>query len=164
MDNIKDNKIGIIDIKQLKIIEYYLFNIKYHIIDESYTFNEEDIFNIKYLEKIHLFLFSDVYHKKDCKIRKELSQESIDKINKKLLKFKYLLHTEETEQIKSVLYEIWEQQIFYDGNTRTILSFLKIVSKIYDFNITYDFTKDIDKDYFINEVIDSIEPKSEKNR
>lgn len=162
MDSIKDNKLGIIDPKQLKIIEYYLFNIKYHIIDESYTFNEEDIFNIKYLEKIHLFLFSDVYHKKDCKIRTELSQESIDKINKKFLEFKSLLHTEEIEQIKSVLYEIWEQQIFYDGNTRTILSFLKIVSKIYDFNITYDFTKDINKDYFINEVIDSIEPTNEK--
>ena len=40
MDSIKDNKIGIIDIKQLKIIEYYLFNINYHIIDESYKFNE----------------------------------------------------------------------------------------------------------------------------
>jgi fido (protein-threonine AMPylation protein) len=164
MDSIKNNKLGIIDEKQLKIIEYYLFNIKYHIIDESYTFNEEEIFNIKYLEKIHLFLFSDVYHKNDCKIRAELSKEIIEKINNKLQEFKSLLYTEEIEQIKSILYEIWEQQIFYDGNTRTILSFLKIISKIYDFNITYDFTKDIDKDYFINEVIDSIEPKNEKNR
>lgn len=161
MDSIKNNKLGIVNPNKIKEIEYYLFNIKYHIIDETYTFNEEDAFNTKYLEKIHLFLFSDIYDIEDCKIRKEISQ---DKINKKLKELKQQLYEDDVEQIKNIIYTIWEYQIFPDGNTRTILCFLKIISKVYDFNITYDFTKDIDKDYFINEVIDSIEPKKEKNR
>ena len=43
------NKLGINDQNKLKEIEYYLFNIKYHIIDDNYSFNEETLFDIKYL-------------------------------------------------------------------------------------------------------------------
>ena len=147
-----NNKIGIFDNQKLKEIEYYLFNIKYHIIDENYTFNETDMFNVNYLEKIHIFLFSDVYDIEDCKIRKEYKNELIESTNQSLLNIKYMLYNNEPSNLKNEIYNIWENQIFHDGNTRTLLCYLKILSKVFDFKITYDFTKDVDKDYFINEV------------
>lgn len=159
-----ENRLGILNSEKLKVIEYYLFNIKYHIIDENYTFNETDMFNVKYLEKIHIFLFSDVYGEEECKIRKEFEKSLIESTNQSLINIKYMLYNHETANLKHEIYNIWQNQIFHDGNTRTLLCYLKILSKVFDFKITYDFTKDVDKDYFINEVIDSIEPENEKNR
>lgn len=159
-----NNKLGILDSDKLKEIEYYLFNIKYHIIDENYNFNENDMFDVKYLEKIHIFLFSDIYYIEDCKIRKEFENNLKDKTNQSLKNIKYMLYNHENNNLKHEIYNIWENQLFHDGNTRTILCYLKILSNVFDFKITYDFTKDVDKDYFINEVIDSIEPENEKNR
>ena len=157
----KDNNLGIMNSQTLKEIEYYLFNIKYHIIDENYTFNEEDMFNAKYLEKIHLFLFNDIYALDDCKIKKDAE---LEEINRGLKGIKYMLYNNDTKNLKEEIRKIWEQQIFYDGNTRTLLCYLKILSNVFDFNITYDFTKDVDKDYFIDEVLESIEVEAEKSR
>ena len=67
-----ENKLGIKNVNDMINIEYYLFNIKYHIINSNYNFNEEEIFDIKYLEKIHIFLFSDIYPKEICTIRKAI--------------------------------------------------------------------------------------------
>ena len=114
------NKLGITSFQRIQNIEYNLFNTKYHMIDEIYTFDEEEIFNIKYLEKLHLFLFNDIYDMKYCKIREEIPKEEV---NKKLEELKYLLIAKEIEKIKTIIYEIWEYQIFYDGNTRTLLRF-----------------------------------------
>ena len=152
-----ENNLGLTNIKQIKEIEYYLFNIKYHIIDETFTFNETDLFNTSYLEKIHLFLFSDIYSVDDCKIRKNVSEKIINEINNELKKLKEMLIYEDTIGVKDMIYKIWEYQIFHDGNTRTILCYLKILSNIFNLKVNYDFTKDVDKDYFITEVIDSIE-------
>ena len=60
------NKIGITDEGILRNIEYKLTNFKHKLIDESYLFNEETIFSLKYLEKLHIFLFSDIYEEDDC--------------------------------------------------------------------------------------------------
>ena len=59
------NKIGITDEEILRNIEYKLTNFKHKLIDESYLFNEETIFSLKYLEKLHIFLFSDIYEEDD---------------------------------------------------------------------------------------------------
>lgn len=152
-----NNKLGLTNSNKIKKIEYYLFNIKYHIIDENYTFNEEDLFSTDYLEKIHIFLFNDIYELEDCKIRKQISDKQKQEINKLLKLIQKKLLNEDYEGIKEIIYSIWYQQIFYDGNTRTILCFLKIISNLFNLKVNYDFTKDIDKDYFINEVIESIE-------
>ena len=151
-----NNKLGIKDIYLIKKIEYYLFNIKYHIINANYTFNETDIFDSNYLEKIHIFLFSDIYDMDKCKIRKSVPKEDIDFVNEKLKELENLLQEENYKKIRTNIYDIWERQLFYDGNTRTILCFLKILSEKYNLNISYDFTKDIDKDSFISELVDSI--------
>lgn len=152
-----ENNLGFSNIEKIKEIEYYLFNTKYHLIDETFTFNETDLFNTKYLEKIHLFLFSDVYPLELCKIRENIKEATINEINKELKNLKEMLIYEDTTGIKDMIYKIWEYQIFHDGNTRTILCYLKILSNIFNLKVNYDFTKDIDKDYFIPEVIDSIE-------
>lgn len=152
-----DNNLGFENQTELKKIEYYLFNTKYHLIDETFTFNETDIFTTTYLEKIHIFLFSDVYKKNLCKIREKINENTIKEINNELKNLRQMLIYEDTAEIKNIIYKIWEYQIFYDGNTRTILCYLKILSKIFNLKVNYDFTKDIEKDYFINEVIDSIE-------
>lgn len=160
-----NNKLGIKNYNEIKKIEYYLFNIKYHIINANYTFKETEIFNINYLEKIHIFLFSDLYEIEKCKIRKVISENDISLINKKLLEIKESLLNEDYQKIQINIYDIWERQIFYDGNTRTLLCFLKILSQKFDLNIEYDFTKDINKDSFIRELVDSIGIKQKiKNR
>lgn len=151
-----NNKLGIKDIYLIKKIEYYLFNIKYHIIHADYTFKETDIFDSNYLEKIHIFLFNDIYDIDKCKIRKSVPKEDIDFVNEKLKELENLLQEENYKKIRTNIYDIWERQLFYDGNTRTILCFLKILSEKYNLNISYDFTKDIDKDSFISELVDSI--------
>lgn len=148
------NNLGLINSNKIKEIEYYLFNTKYHIIDENYTFNENNYFSTNYLEKLHIFLFHDIYEIEICKIRETINKNLI---NEKLQLLKQKLIYEDFEGIKEIIYYIWEKQIFYDGNTRTILCFLKILSNVFNLKVNYDFTKDINKDYFINEVIESIE-------
>ena len=67
-----------------------------------------------------------------------------------------MIYFYDPKEMREKINYIWEQQIFYDGNTRTLLCYLKILSKAFNFEIKYDFTKDIEKDYFINEVLDEI--------
>lgn len=157
MEIIDENILGIYNRKELQEIEYYLFNTKYHLINESFTFNAEGLFTLDYLEKIHIFLFSDVYGIDNCKLNiKEDTQKEVMKL---LEEIKEMLDFNDNEKLADTIYKLWEYQIFLDGNTRTILCYLKILSKYYDFNITYDFTKDVTEDYFISNVINSIKIK-----
>lgn len=154
-----NNKIGIKNYNEIKQIEYYLFNIKYNMINDNYTFKETEIFNVNYLEKIHIFLFIDLYEIEKCKIRKSVSENDISFINRKLLEIKESLLNQDYKKIQMNIYDIWERQLFYDGNTRTILCFLKILSQKYCLNVEYDFIKDVNKDSFIRELVDSIKIK-----
>ncbi len=153
------NKLGITNSEKLWEIEYYLFNMKYHLIDEYFTFNMNSIFNVEYLEKIHSFLFNDIYCDNKTKIREEISKEKIDEINKKLDQIRSSICDSNIEELKDLIYSIWEEQLFYDGNTRTLLCFLKVISKGFDIDLNYDFTKDINKDCFILDVLDTIKIK-----
>ena len=157
MEIIDENILGIYNRKELQEIEYYLFNTKYHLINESFTFNAEGLFTLDYLEKIHIFLFSDVYGIDNCKLN--ITEDTQKEVMKLLEEIKEMLDFNDNEKLADTLYKLWEYQIFLDGNTRTILCYLKILSKYYDFNITYDFTKDVTEDYFISNVINSIKIK-----
>lgn len=150
------NKLGINDQNKLKEIEYYLFNIKYHIIDDNYSFNEETLFDIKYLEKIHAFLFNDLYDLEFCKIRSDIKEDTIDEINEKLNEIRKNIYNSNIGALGDLIYYIWKNQIFYDGNTRTLLCYLKILSKCFNFEIEYDFNKDVKEDYFINKILEKI--------
>lgn len=151
-----ENKLGIKNVNDMINIEYYLFNIKYHIINSNYNFNEEEIFDIKYLEKIHIFLFSDIYPQEICTIRKAISEENLNYIKEKIQELKISVECLDYKLIRKNIYDIWERQMFRDGNTRTLLCFLKILKEKYDLDINYDFKKDIYKDSFIRELVDSI--------
>lgn len=70
------NKLGISDDMQLKKLEYKITNFKHKLIDEYFSFNEESIFSLNYLEKLHVFLFSDLYDEEDCKIKSTVSKDS----------------------------------------------------------------------------------------
>ena len=59
------NKLGISDDIQLKKLEYKVTNFKHRLIDEYFSFNEDSIFSLNYLEKLHIFLFSDLYDDED---------------------------------------------------------------------------------------------------
>lgn len=151
-----ENRVGIDSPKKLKDLEYYLFNIKYHLIDEYFSFNENDYFTLEYFEKLHEFLFISIYDEQYCKIREDITEENRKKLRKLFLEIRELSYNFDSESFKEKIYKLWENQIFYDGNTRTILCFLKILSKVSNFKINYDFSKDVEKDYFIEEVLESI--------
>ena len=54
------------------------------------------------------------------------------------------------ESISNCIYNIWEEQIFLDGNTRTLRAFLKIYYLGLDITTDYDFDQDIHEDYIID--------------
>lgn len=151
-----NNKLGINNEYVLKEIEYYLFNIKYHLIDETFNFNLNSIFKVEYLEKLHSFLFEDIYDSEYCNLRENISPDCIKDVNKLLDQIKMLMNDYDAHQFSEIIYKIWENQLFYDGNTRTLLCFIKVISNIYKLDIKYDFEKNIEKDYFINEILDAI--------
>ena len=154
-----NNKLGINNTNRIREIEYYIFNIKYSLIDENYTFNVDSIFTLKYLECLHDFLFGDIYDKNICKIRQNIKDKEIEEINILLNKIKDCVYNNDINKLKDIIYKIWEKQIFYDGNTRTLLCFLKVIKKGFNLDIEYDFNKKIDKDCFIYELIDGIKIK-----
>ena len=153
---INSNKLGLNNDSDIREVEYYLFNVKYHLIGEKINFNEDNIFNINFLEKIHIFLFCDIYEDEQVKIRNQVSEKVREDINKLLEELRYIVLNYDAKRFSEIIYKIWEYQIFYDGNTRTLLCYIKILSKIFDLKIDYDFKKDIYKDYFINEIVDCI--------
>ena len=69
-----ENKLGIKDNFILRELEYYLFNVKYHLVDEYINFNLNNFFSIEYLEKMHLFLFEEIYDEKYCKVKENISK------------------------------------------------------------------------------------------
>ena len=125
------NKLGILNINQLKEVEKEIIAIKIKLLDERITFNMSDL-NLDFLIKIHQFLFCDIYYDDDIQTR-YLDKEDLIKIEKI---FKLLVDigvsslwdngSLDLDMIQDLFIELWEMQIFCDGNTRTLLAFLKI--------------------------------------
>lgn len=157
-----ENKLGIIDIEELKKIEYKITNFKHKLINEFYSFNEETIFSLDYLEKLHIFLFNDLYDENNCKIRENVNIKTREKLNEKLKQMQFLTYEMDKEKLANLVYDIWKEQIFLDGNTRTLRSFLKIYCNGYGIKIDHDFDEDINEDYFIDRLTKEIIGKKEK--
>jgi len=155
------NKLGIEE-KNLKEVEYKIINFKIGLLDQYFTFGEETIFSLNYLEKLHSFLFQDFHEEEYLSIRKDLTYIDYQNIDRILNLFKEIaLKRPKNYRGKiAVLTEIlWNYQIFYDGNTRTILAFLKVYSIIFDLDLNYDFKMEIKEDYFINQITKRIKEK-----
>lgn len=150
------NKLGITDDIQLKRIEYTLSNFKYKLMDESFIFNEDSIFSLDYLEKIHIYLFQDIYDNEFCIIKDNISVETLAYVQNILYKIKEDVQNYNIESLANDIYTLWEYQMFVDGNTRTIRAFLKIICLGYGINIKHNFDEDIYEDYFIGRLVEEI--------
>ena len=82
------NKLGITNNEEIRRVEYALTNFKHKLLNETFLFNEDTIFSISYLEKLHLYLFQDIYGEDFCKIRNTLSDECLISVQKTLSEIK----------------------------------------------------------------------------
>lgn len=157
------NKLGITDPLEIKRIEYDISNFKHKLLNESFLFNEDSVFTIAYLEKIHTFLFQDLFDENFCRVKDNLSDETLAYMQNTLYKIKEDVLGNDFQSLANDIYILWEYQMFIDGNTRTIRAFLKIVCLGYGLNIKHNFDEDINEDYFIGRLVDEIsEVKKEK--
>lgn len=101
-----ENRVGIDSPKKLKDLEYYLFNIKYHLIDEYFLFNENDYFTLEYFEKLHEFLFISIYDEQYCKIREDITEENRKNLRKLFLEIRELLYNFDSEIFKEKIYKL----------------------------------------------------------
>lgn len=157
-----ENRIGINNNDELKMIEYKISNFKHRLINENFLFNEETIFSVEYLEKLHKFLFEDIYSDYHCKIRDDISEIRKNKIQEILNKIHLLVFDMNKEDLANCIYYIWKEQIFYDGNTRTLRAFLKVYCMGYNIEIEHDFDEYIEDDFFIPRLIEEIIGKNKK--
>ena len=150
------NKLGITNNEEIRRIEYTLTNFKHKLINETFLFNEDTIFSISYLEKLHFYLFQDIYGEEICKRRNALSDECLINIQKTLNEIKKDLLSSDLSKLSNDIFALWSYQMFLDGNTRTIRAFLKIACLGYGLQLKHDFDEDIYEDYFIGRLVEEI--------
>ena len=136
---IQNNKLGITDFNELKRLEDILIRTKLDILNCEITFNKNSL-DLEYLKELHIFLFQDLYYEEDLKIRDVYRECQLNYINEKL---KYLNRLAISERIDSkyleylamVFEELWEYQLFCDGNYRTLWAYLKVYIDAYQLPI-----------------------------
>lgn len=136
------NKIGVNEYKLLEI-EREIVNIKLNLIDEYFTFNEEN-FNFEYLKKLNDFLFSDFYYKEELGTRK-MTKEEENLIEFYLRKIIYISinNCKDKQQILKLIQNIWHLQPFTVGNTRTLIAYLKILNSAFLLGLDVDVNQEI---------------------
>ena len=147
------NKLGVSYTKLIQI-ETEIVNLKLNLLDEYFTFNE-NIFSLKYLRKLHKFLFSDLYENIDVETR-ELNDIEKDYIRDILISLENICIKEpiEIDKVLQMILKLWDFQIFKDGNTRTMLAYLKVINRAFLLNLDIDLNSVIsnqDRDNFKKE-------------
>ncbi len=131
------NKLGIDDKFILEKIELEIVKTKIQLLDYNFTFNKNG-FGFDYLIELHKYLFNDIYYFDNSDIRKSIDDKIKQHINN-LMKQLLVLTPNEEEKINCILDELWQIQIFNNGNTRTLLAFYKVFISI--LNIDLDINK-----------------------
>lgn len=131
------NKLGI-NSDRLERYEKELVSTKLDMLDETFTFNEES-FNADYLLKLNEFLLGDIYT--DLGYRDDTYRNIIDISLKRINE---LAKESNKEEILQLLENVWSYQPFKDGNTRTLIGFLKIIDNAYNLDLDIDVNKDIE--------------------
>jgi len=141
-----ENKIGLTDFK-LKQVERDIINLKLKLLDDKFNFNEY-IFSFEYLNKLHEFLFGDIYDNEYIKSRK-LSDVEITFINVLLNHIKIICinNPDNIDDLISSIDELWNFQPFYNGNTRTFLGYLSVLNSMFLLNLDIDFDKEIESSF-----------------
>ena len=120
---VQKNQLGITNFETLEEAERKIVSDKQQKINSSMTFGENWL-NLRYLEKLHCYLFGDIYEKEDLKIRTVYEREDLEKINAFLFQINQKELTEQEEKV--AFQKLWDLQLFKDGNTRTLISYFKV--------------------------------------
>ena len=147
------NKLGVSYTKLIQI-ETEIVNLKLNLLDENFTF-DANLFSLKYLRKLHKFLFSDLYENIDVETR-ELNDIEKDYIRDILISLENICIKEpiEIDKVLQMILKLWDFQIFKDGNTRTMLAYLKVINRAFLLNLDIDLNSVIsnqDRDNFKKE-------------
>lgn len=128
----KKNKLGITDFFKLEELENKIVQMKLNQLDYLYSFNQ-DSYNFEYIEKLHNYLFEDIYYPEDIKVRSNYSSRDIQVLDKALAYFYGRLTLEEVTpcQFSDFFYQLWDLQLFPDGNTRTVYGLMKVTIEAY---------------------------------
>lgn len=142
--DIQRNKLGICDFFLLEDIEHQIVSMKLSILDSTFTFNCEK-FDLTYMERLHAFLFGDIYYFEDLQISNVYSLEELEKVNQEFSDFnqKLLQGDISLKEFKEFFYHIWQYQFFYDGNTRTVLGMMKVYIDSYQLPFFIDTNDDL---------------------
>lgn len=117
--------------------------MKLNLLDEYFTFNI-DIFSSDYLKELHKFLFLDIYYDYQTEmIGFNTDDENYIKYLFEGLKYNCINHPDRIENILNSIKELWKLQPFYDGNTRTLFAYLKVINDAFLLNLDIDFDKEI---------------------
>ena len=137
-----NNKLGLTEYS-LRVIEKEIVKLKMKLLNESFSFNKS-LFDLEYLKELHNFLFSDIYFEDQTKTRK-LSKIELHYINNLLEQIKIICITNsfDIEKILEILCELWYFQPFYNGNTRTLIAYLKVLNDSFLLELNIDLDKEI---------------------
>ena len=135
-----ENKLGLSDAKLLHV-EKEIVKTKLNLLDEYFVFTD-NIFELKFLEQLHNFLFGDLYYEEKLNLR-QLSKEEKEKINILFNIIREVCLNEEMSKQKLIeaLAILWDLQIFKDGNTRTLLGYLSILNQAFLLNFDIDLNQ-----------------------
>ena len=128
---------------QFKKIEKIIVNQKLNLLDETFTFNENE-YNFKYLFLLNDFLFRDFYYNEEIGIR-NLNLKEVGQINRYLKAITYLCinDPDKIKQILNLVEQIWSIQPFIVGNARTMIAYLKIISESFLLSVDVDVNREI---------------------
>lgn len=140
----RKNKLGISNYGVLESVEKHIVSAKIQVLDNYITFNKDKL-DLELLNSIHRFLFEDIYYEEDIRLRKidNYDLKSINYVFELLNKLGLQGQNIDVHLISEIFKYLWDCQLFYDGNTRTLIAFLKLYIKYYQLPIEYDFNKDI---------------------
>ncbi len=124
-----NNKVGLDD-DALIDIEEKIFEFKSKILDNRFTFNQE-YFGIIYLLRLHEFLFGDLYDYAG-KMSERYKDSDKGHFEKEIKTIVSLIGSKsDVTHIADLINDLIDEQIFDDGNSRTIHLFFDNVINCY---------------------------------
>lgn len=141
--SVQRNKLGITDIFKLETVEHQLVKSKLDILDSTFTFGQTQ-FDVAYLQELHNFLFGDIYYEEDLAIRSRYTVAALEQIDASFLQLNECGANQDIdcETLTATIENLWELQLFHDGNTRTLWGFLKTYIEAFQLPMELSMTTD----------------------
>ena len=113
------NKLGLSEY-DIEEVETKIVEMKSQLLDYRFTFGT-DHFGIKYLLKLHDFLFGDMYYDAG-QLSSSYVERDKDEFDKRINRIVALIKKQDSNisQIAELITDLVDAQIFEDGNSRTI--------------------------------------------